>query len=264
LSDPDRHVDGTGLVVPVPRPGPGLAVTALARGGRTIALVVHDPSVLPPGSLDEHLGPAARLAVENERLSSQLQAQVRELRESQTRIVASGDASRQRLERDLHDGAQQSLIALTFELRVARAQSVGDPAVTEALDATLTEASQALDELRELAHGIHPAVLSQAGLAVALLSLVDSAPVAVELVEVPDRRLAADVELAAFLVVTDLIEQGADLDVLQLAVSVAPGELLVDASAPALPSEHVLDRIGALGGSVDVTPTGVRVVIPCG
>ena len=152
-------------------PAPGRAVARITRRRRPLALVLHDRALLDEQELEPALGSAARLAVENEALRAELLAQVRELRASRTRIVAAGDAERRRLERNLHDGAQQQLLALSYDLRLARAG--GDAALVGLLDAAGEETTAALEELRELAHGIFPAILGEAGLAPALATLAD-------------------------------------------------------------------------------------------
>ncbi len=266
LDDPARFVDGRGVRVPEPRAEPGRSITGLARGQRTIALIAHDAAAVPPGMLDEMLRPASRLSIENERLAAQLQAQVHDLQDSQARIVVSGDQARRRLERDLHDGAQQSLLALTYELRLARAHAGSELATV--IDDALGEASLALDELRDLAHGIHPAVLTEAGLAVALRSLADGAAVPVELGDLPSVRLPDGIELAIFVLVTDLVGQASARahDVVTVDVRMTDDAVLavVSAGQGKVLNDDVVDRIGALGGSAALTPTGVRAEIPCG
>ena len=106
-----------------PKAAPGRAVTPLVRGGRRVALVAHATAI---AELEREIGAAARLALENERLQAEVLAQLHDLRESRTRIVETGDAERRRLERDLHDGAQQHLLALSYDLRIAGAASQGE------------------------------------------------------------------------------------------------------------------------------------------
>jgi signal transduction histidine kinase len=123
---------------------------------------------------------------------------------SRARIVEAGDTERRRLERNLHDGAQQRLVSLALQLRIVRARLDGDPAaVRDLVAAAQTELGQALEELRELARGIHPAVLSERGLGPALSGLVARAPVVVELAELPSERLPEPVEAAAYYVVAE-------------------------------------------------------------
>ena len=149
-------------------------MSLITREDQPIAAVLHDPASLDAVMLQQEIGPAARLAIDNERLRAEARARLRELKTSRTRIVEAGDAERRRLERDLHDGAQQRLVGLCVVLAMAREQR-SLPAL-EAADADL---HRAIDDLRELAHGIHPAELSDEGLAAALETLADRAPVAV-------------------------------------------------------------------------------------
>src|SRR5205814_4787205 len=129
-----------------------------------VAIVNHTASV---AELEPELRAAIRLALENERLQAEVLAQLRDLRASRTRIVETSDAERRRLEHDLHDGAQQRLLALSYDLRLARAAAEADGGreVATLLASAGDEAQAALGELRELAHGIYPAILAGAGLA---------------------------------------------------------------------------------------------------
>jgi signal transduction histidine kinase len=125
---------------------------------------------------------------------------------SRARLVEVGDAERQRLERNLHDGAQQRLVSVALELSMAAGKLESDPAAARELLATAqADLARGLDELRELARGIHPVVLTERGLGPALDALVARAPVPVEVTAVPDERLAAQVEAAAYYVVAEAI-----------------------------------------------------------
>ena len=160
------YVDAAGRPLELD-PGLDRAVTPILRDGEPVAALVHDARFVDqPGLLQEVLS-AARVAVENERLQAEVRAQVEELQSSRARIVEAGDAERRRLERDLHDGAQQRLLALSYDLRVARskADAEGDRTVATLVAAATEEAQAALEELRGLAHGIYPAILAEAGLA---------------------------------------------------------------------------------------------------
>ncbi len=243
--------------------------TPLRRGDRTVAVVMHDPAVLPVDALDEVLGPAARLALENERLAAERLARIHDVQESRRRIVATGDDARRRLERDRHDGAQQSLLALSYLLRLSRASALASGqavAVTE-LDRGLRGVAGALDDLRDLAHGIHPAVLSEAGLAVALRSLAERSKVPLELDEVTTERFDPSVELAAYSVVREAAERADPVGAQPLAVRAGRLDGLlqvtVDGYRGDVPAE-IADRVGALGGHLAPTATGVRVELPCG
>ena len=163
---------GRELAVPTDR---SRGVTYL---GDRLAVLIHDRDLLDQPRLLESVGSAARLALENERLQAQLRAQLVELRESRARIVKAGDEERRRLERDLHDGAQQRLLALGMGLQLLHGHV--DDASEELLDENERELQHALKELRELAHGIHPAALTDNGLSDAVRTLAQRAPVPVD------------------------------------------------------------------------------------
>jgi signal transduction histidine kinase len=265
--DDGRYVDGRGQDQGTPIPAPGRVVTPLRRGDRTVALVEHASGVLASGSLDEHFGPSARLAVDNERLAAELLVQVRDLQDSRARVVASTDASRRALERDLHDGAQQSLLALSFELRMARAAAdrAGDFAGRSLLDGALAETTATIEELRELAHGIHPAVLTESGLAVALPSLADRASIPVYLCDVPTGRLPPAVERAAYAFVADVVTgaEASRVTSVSVAFQRRDGVLVVTAEPCVAVAEEVADRVEALTGTVESSSGAIRVVVPC-
>jgi PAS domain S-box-containing protein len=125
-----------------------------------------------------------------------------EVRTSRARLVAAGDEARKRLERNLHDGAQQRLVGLLLSLRLARARAADDPALGPLLDAAIDELGAALSELRELARGIHPAVLTESGLPAALQVLASRLPLEIT-IDVPDGRYGEPVEAAAYYVVSE-------------------------------------------------------------
>ena len=267
-----RFVDAQGRATNPPTAAPGRAVSQVARDGKPVAVIVHDAALLDSRELASEIGSAARLAVENERLQAEVLAQLQDLRTSRARIVETGDAERRRLERNLHDGAQQRLLAVSYDLRLARAGAEGDAdtQLSELLGSAVDEVGVALEDLRELAHGIYPAVLTEAGLGSALASLADSAPIPVDLGEITSERYSPAVETAAYVTAAEAI---ADAQ-LRCATSVSvtalrlDQELLVTAeddgadrgSAPI----RVADRVGALGGSLEVAATTLRAVIPCG
>src|SRR5207237_3004573 len=157
----------------LPRDDPECAVTELDQDGEPMAVLVYDRALRDEEErLVEAVCAAARLALGNARLHAELRAQLAKVRESRARIVAAGDAERLRIERDLHDGAQQRLVALALDLRVAqRKLAAAGPEVGEVLSGAADGLQEAIDELRELARGVHPAILSEDGLAPALRSL---------------------------------------------------------------------------------------------
>jgi signal transduction histidine kinase len=248
-----EHTDATGTIVELPTDLAG-TVTPIVRQGRELARVVHDPTRVDAGQLRAELGPAALLALENERLQAALRVRLDELRASRARVVATADEERRRLERDLHDGAQQRLLALSYELRSARAAAPADGDAARRLDEALAEVMAATAALRELAHGIHPAILTEAGLAAAVRSLVDTAPIPVVLDASTDARFDPAVERAAYSFVATAIEAAAreGADELLVRLRAADGQLratVAGASDVATTDlEHVTDRIGAVGG----------------
>ena len=197
--------DGSPAVLPAE--DSGRAVTFLERDGQPIAAILHDAVLLDDPGLVASVASAVRLSVENDRLQAEVEAQLGEVRESRARIVAAGDAERKRVERDLHDGAQQRLVSLTLALRLARLKlgDDGDPEVRQSLEQASDEARSALAELRELARGIHPQILTEAGLGSAIESLADRSSVDVAVDLGTDQRFSPAVEAAAYFVVSEAL-----------------------------------------------------------
>jgi signal transduction histidine kinase len=268
LSDSQRHVDANGRPVAEPVAGPGRAVTALVRDGRRVAVVSHT-AALP--DLEHELGAAVRLALENERLQAEALAQLDQLRASRVRIVETGDNERRRLERDLHDGAQQRLLALSYDLRLAcaQAQAGDDPQTGSLLTKATDQARAALGELRELAHGIYPAILTEAGLAAALATLADAAPLPVQIRDAAQGRYPAAVETAAYLLVAEGLDDAAGRGATHTEVSTVQdgGRLVVtvedDGTGRTSSMVQLADRVGALEGRLAVEPTRLRAELPC-
>jgi signal transduction histidine kinase len=182
--------------------------TYLESEGKPLAAVVHDSALLDDGALLDSVGAVTRLAVDNERLQAELTARLEEVRASRSRIVAATDGERRRLERDLHDGAQQRLVTLTLDARLAAASS-SDPAVRQSVAAIADGLTEALAELRELARGIHPSMLGENGLASCLQSLAERSAVPVRLTGVTERRYPPAVETAAYFVVSEALANAA-------------------------------------------------------
>ncbi|HJZ60748.1 MAG TPA: histidine kinase [Miltoncostaeaceae bacterium] len=202
LPEEHAYVDAEGR--PFPDPAPDRGTTLVMHAGERVAMLVHDPALAEQRELVDAATAAAGLALSNERLQAELRRRLEELRRSRARLVEAGDAERRRLERDLHDGAQQRLVALSLTLRLARSRLESDPAAAEqALTAAEEQLTQALAELRELARGIHPAVLSDHGLAPALRALADRDPLPVDLDVSLEERLPWQVEVASYFVVAE-------------------------------------------------------------
>ena len=201
-----RFVDAAGDPVVLPEDDAGQAVTLLERNGVRVAAVIHDPILLEEPGLITSVAGALWLAVENDRLAAEVEAQLIEVRASRARIVEAGDRERRRVERDLHDGAQQRLVSLSLELQVARRAlgDDGDPAVRRSLDRAAEEALAALAELRDLAVGIYPLILTESGLGEAVESLADRTSVDVS-VDIGSERYAPVVEGAAYFVISEAL-----------------------------------------------------------
>jgi signal transduction histidine kinase len=204
LPDRGEFVDESGRPVTLPEPGSGRAWTAVERDGAPVAAIVHDAALDTSPELVEAAAAASSLAIDNERLKADLRARLEELRVSRLRIVEAADDARRRIERDLHDGAQQELLALALELRVLRSR-VGDTDALPLVDGIAKRLDVALGELRELARGIHPAILTQSGLSAAVGALAERATLPVEIEMDVDRRLPAPVEAAAYFLVAEAL-----------------------------------------------------------
>ena len=262
-----RHVDAHGRPIELPE-ADGRVVTPLARGGRPVAFLIHRSELRDDPGLLEDVGAAASLALDHERLEAEARAQLEQLRAARARAIAAGDAERRRLERDLHDGAQQRLVVLTFALRLLRAR-LGD-AQAEHVDAAERELRSALDELRELARGIYPAVLVDEGLATALEALTETGRAPIALDALPEVRLTPAVEAAAYFLVAEVVKRGDGARV-AVHVGLADGRLTMEIrTAGVLHGELVdlEDRIGALDGELTVERahaghTTICAEVPC-
>jgi signal transduction histidine kinase len=275
LPDRQEWVDEQGEPLDLP-PGEGRHATYI---GDRLAVVIHELDLVDQPALLVSAGSAARLALENARLQAELRAQLVELRESRARIVRAGDDERRRLERDLHDGAQQRLLALGMGLQLLGGHV--DPSGKELLAESEVELQQALRELRELAQGIHPAALTDNGLADAVRTLAQRAPVPVTVaVDESLGRLLGPVETAAYFVVAEAlanIAKYADASEAWVTVGRENGnahvEIRDDGKGGAMPDRGtglrgLADRVGALDGDLTIESPpggGTRIVaeIPC-
>lgn len=240
----------------------------VVRGVERVARVWFDPEGADRAALARQVGSAAVLVIDNERLRAEMLAQVRLLRESRSRVVAAADDARRRLERDLHDGAQQRLLALVLELRVAeaRASAAGDLGRARALHDAGRQAHAVVGELRSLAHGIYPAVLDQAGLDGALRTLAEAAPIPVT---VEPQPVAGSIPLGTarvlYLAGREAVQAaaGSRADHLRLQVGQSDGHVLLHVTPAFAPSTGLLDRVGAEGGSIRSRDGMLRVEVPC-
>jgi len=273
------YVDAQGRPYDLPEPGPARAVTPLSHEGEPVAVLVHDPALLEEPKLLDSVCAAALMSLENARLHAELQAQLLKVRESRARIVAAADEERGRIERDLHDGAQQRLVALALDLRLAeRSLGTADPGTRSVLAAAVDSLQSAVTELRELAHGVYPAILTQSGLAAAFddLSARTALPVATH---APAKRLPEDVEATAYFVACEALANAvkhADATGVTIDAVLEGNTLLVTvtddgsggADAEGSGLRGLADRLEARGGRlwVDSPPGGgtrVRGEIPC-
>jgi signal transduction histidine kinase len=258
-------VDAEGRPFPI-EPATDRSTTRLEHDGELVAVLVHDPAIdREDAGLVEAAGSVARLALENERLSAQVRAQLEEVRASRQRIVEAGDAERRRVERDLHDGAQQRLVALAMRLEAAR----GTTADAEGLIArTATELGSAIAEVRNLARGLHPTILTEAGLRAAIDALAERTPVPVE-VDAGDERYPPSIEAAAYFVIAEALTNVARYSgATHATVSVRQDAPCLDVvirddgrggADPARGSglRGLADRVAAAGGTLEVdSPLG--------
>ena len=265
-----RRLEAEGVTSVVVAP---VAVSGLPWGA--VAVSVTEGSL--PAETEERIGPFTSLIA-----TALANAEAREeLLASRARIVEAGDAERRRLERNLHDGAQQRLVSLSLSLRLAQAKLASDAhAADEILSGASVELALALEELRELARGIHPAVLTDRGLGPALESLADRTPIPVELERLPADRLPPPVEAAAFYVVSEAlanVTKYAEASSVSVSVAQEDGYAVVEVSDDGVggADPHVgsglrglSDRVAALEGRLAiVSPPGagtrIRAEIPC-
>jgi len=281
---PDRrlYVDEEGRPALLPETSGDRAVTLVEAGDEPLAALVHDAALLDDPELLDAVVVAARFALENARLQAELTAQLVDVRESRLRIVTAGDEERRRLERNIHDGAQQRLVSLALSLRLAERTIAGDldPAVA-AVFADVVEGLQlAVSELRELASGLHPAILAEDGLAPALESLADRTPVPVKLdVAAVGGRLPPEIELSAYFVASEAVANAvkhAAASWIGISAHRSNGRISIkvedDGVGGADPTGSGLrglaDRVAAQGGRLQVESAdglGTRIVaeLPC-
>jgi signal transduction histidine kinase len=249
----------------------GRAFTPINRGGTPIAGLIHDPALLGDAERLRRATDAVSLALDNERLKAQLRTQLAEMQASQTRIVEAGDRELRRVERNLHDGAQQRLVGLALTLRLASRRADGDAAVSEILADAASQLDDAIRELRELARGIHPGIVDDAGLGGALETLAEGAAgVPVDLVLELPGRLPESVEVGAYYLVAEaLTNVNKHSNARRAAVRAAVVDRVLHitvsddgsggaAARPGSGLEGLADRVRALGGDFDIDNTPGR------
>ena len=274
------YADHDGRPVELQQAGGRQGVRLIDRDGARVAALLHDPALGDEPELLDAVTAAAGIALENARLNVELRARVEELRGSRARILEAGRTERQRLERNLHDGAQHRLVALSLQLSLLEEQLIGDRSATAQLEQARREIDTSLDELREIARGIHPAVVSGHGLAVALEQLAAGASVPVQLTVELQERLPEALEVAAYYLISEsLANIGKYANASSAKVEVARRngyvriEVLDDGIGGADTEggsglRGLADRVEALGGRLRVwSPRGggtrVQAEIPC-
>jgi signal transduction histidine kinase len=272
--------DQDGNPTNLPEPESGRRITLVEQNGEQVAALVYDATLGEEPELVEVVSAAAGIALENGRLEAELRARLQELHGSRTRVVEAQQNERRRLERDLHDGAQQRLVALALELGMLAEQADSDPTTQNRLKRARSELAQSLDELRDIARGLHPAVVSGHGLAVALESLVAVTPLEVRLKTDALPRLPEHLEVAAYYVVSESLTNAAkhsQASRVSVEVGVTDDTLIaeiVDDGIGGADSERgtglrgLADRVEALNGRLRIwsapgNGTRVRAEIPC-
>ena len=268
------YVDPDGHPVVLPAPGAARAVTEIEHDGIRVAAIIHDAALLEEPELVRAAGAAAGLALVNERLDAELRAHYEELRASRNRIVAAGDAARRKIERDLHDGAQQHLVSLALTLRLARSSAAPDSKTATLLDAAIDELKHGLSELRELARGIHPAVLTERGLEAALAGLAVRATVPVTVTGSLDDRLPPELESAAYFLVCEAltnVAKYASATEAEVSLRLEAGQVVIEVRDDGIGGADarngsglsgIADRVAALDGVLVVeSPRGAGTLV---
>ena len=279
LPEAGTFVDASGGTLPLPGAGSDRSATVVERDGRPAAVLIHDPAVLSDQALLDAVAAAAQLESANARLRAEVRAQIAELAASRRRILEAGDRARQRLERRLHDGAERRLAELQETLHQCRLGATGQQ-TRDKISRGEDQVTQAVEELRQLAQGLHPRALSEHGLAGALARLADGSPVPVE-ISVASRRLPPQVEAGAYFVCSEGLANVAKYaEASRAAISVTSGAGTItivvsdDGVGGADPRTGsgltgLADRVEALGGTfrVESTPgcgTRLAAEIPLG
>ena len=280
LPEYESYADVDGRPVDLTDGGGSRATTPVSRNGRPVAALLHDASLCEEPSLLDAVAGAAAIALENVQLNVELRARLEELRGSRARLVEAGDAERRRLERNLHDGAQQRLVGVALQLRLLEHRVRGDAAAEQLAATAAEELKRSLEELRELARGLHPAVLEH-GLAGALQALATRSAVPTDVFYEAGERLPQPLELAAYFVACEAlanVAKYAGADSARVRVWRENGAALIAISDDGVggADDHLgsglrglADRVAALDGHLNVeSPPGAGTVVtaemPCG
>lgn len=283
LAERSGYVDGQGQAMSLPSGDGHRAVTFIERSGKPVGALIHDPALRDDPAHVDAVCAAAGLALENERLHAEVLARLEEVRASRARIVEAGDAARKRVERNLHDGAQQRLVSLSLAIGMARSK-LGTGAVSDAeklLGQASQEATHAIKELRELAQGLHPAILSEVGLVAAVQSVAERSRVPVEVHASTNGPLSDSVEATAYYVVSESltnVAKYARASSVRVRIEHCGDRLRVEVAddgtggaemRPGSGLEGLADRVAVLEGHLEVhsspgAGTRIRADLPCG
>jgi signal transduction histidine kinase len=278
------YVDAQGDALVLPQSSDARVASFVAGSSGPLAVLLHDRALTADPGRVEAVGSAARLALENERLQAEVRGHLAEVTRSRARIVEAADEERRRIERDLHDGAQQRLVSMAMALQLLRGavRGTGDADRLEPMvDEARQQAELAIAELRDLARGIHPPVLSEEGLDGALGALADAAPVDVELLGTPGSRLDPGVEAAAYFLCAEAITNAAKhagCERVTIDAHVQAATLMVEVRDDGAGGAHLepggglrglADRVDALGGTLEIDSargagTALRARLPAG
>ena len=274
--EPGRWIDDAGWPTPAPEDGPGVAVTEITADGRRVAAIVHDPALAHDPALMQAAGSYALAMLENSRLVGRLRTTLADLSRSRTRLVQVGDDVRRDIERDLHDGAQQRLVALRIELALQSERVNGhDPETSLVLDELGREVEQTIDDVRSLARGIYPSVLAEQGLGPALRAAALASPIPASVDVDGIRRFRPEVESAVYFICLEALQNAAKhARAKHIAITLTAGERLRFEIADdgegfdngALTNgaglTNLRDRVAAIGGELEVASSrrgGTRV-----
>jgi signal transduction histidine kinase len=265
----DGFVDEDGRPLELPAEGSARATTVIEADGEPIAALLHDPVLRHEPELVDAAIAAARLAIANERLRAEVRAQLEEVRASRQRIVEAGDRERRRVERNLHDGAQQRLVTLSLALGMLGERVTQDPGTAQAVAEIAEELRQAIAELRELARGIHPAILTEEGLEAAVRSLAERSMVPVRIHTDLNGRLPEAIEATAYFVVAESltnVSKYAHASRAETQLVLRDGRLVISVYDDGVGGADLSrgsglvglrDRVAALGGRLEVSsPAG--------
>ena len=274
------YVTADGRPARLPADGEGRAFVEIAREGERVAAMIFDATLAEEPELISAVSSAGALALDNERLQAELRARITELEESRARVLDAELSERRRIERDLHDGAQQRFVSLSMTLALLDRGLAGAGAERRLLASAREQLDLGLGELLELARGIHPALLTERGLAPAIEAMAARAPLEVRVLEVPRERLPAQVETAAYFIVSESLTNAAkhaSAAAATVRIGRVNGTAVVEVSDDGVGGADptrgsglrgLVDRLAALDGALEVeSPAGggtrVQARIPC-